>query len=144
MKVYPFPLVNIKVISILLLTAAPLTRSAQAFSKKDLIGKWQSVNAEKSMEMIFADTTTLYIKTDGNAALNNTTLTYSIDSIENHALLHIRFPNGFTMKMIIWVKGKDEIRLFAVEPLNYKDPLKDVPEEGSKQIVIMKRSKNVI
>jgi hypothetical protein len=126
------------------LLSCGLCISAQGLSKKDLIGKWQSVNSEKPMEMIFADTTTLYVKTDGNPALNNATLTFSIDSIKDHSLLLIHFPTGFTMKMILWVKTKDEIRLFAVDLMNYKDPLKEIPEETSKKIIIMKRSGGVI
>ena len=128
----------------LLLFAAPFDISAQAFSKKDLIGKWQSVNAATSIEMIFADTITVYFKGDRNAAFNNLMLTYTIDSIENHALLLVHFPNGFTMKMIMWVKNKDELRLFSVDAMNYKDPLKDLPAEDNKKIVIMKRAGNVI
>ena len=86
----------------------------------------------------------MYVKTDGNPALNNSTLTYSIDSIQNYSLLLIHFANGFTMKMILWIKSKDEFRLFTVDALNYKNPLKDIPAEGSKKIIIMKRLGNII
>jgi len=144
MKIDRIQLSTIRAMLMLFLSAAPLAISAQGFSKKDLIGKWQSANAAKPMEIIFSDTITLSIKTDGNPALSNTTLTYSVDSIGKNTLLSIHFPTGFTMKMILWVKSKDEFRLFEVDLINYKDPLKEIPEEHDKKIIILKRSTNVI
>jgi len=48
------------------------------------------------------------------------------------------------MKMIMWIKSKDEIRFFEVDMMNYKDPLKEIPEESNKKIVTFKRSRDII
>jgi hypothetical protein len=116
----------------------------QSLSKKDLIGKWQSTNGDKPFEMTIADSLVLYFKADGTPMVNNMALTYTIDSIKNESILNIHFPTGFNMKLILRMKSLDEIRLFDVDLANYKDPLKDIPDENSKKVRVLKRVKNVI
>ncbi len=81
MKLHQFQLVILRGIATLLLLSCGLCLSAQGLSKKDLIGKWQSVNAANPTDMIFADSITAYFKTGGNLPVDNMALTYSVDSI---------------------------------------------------------------
>src|SRR4030095_16689209 len=119
-----------------------LAAAAQSFSLKDRLGKWQSTNPEKKLEFIFIDSSTLQMKQDGNPALNNLEFDYTIDTLKNQKILTVHYPNGAMLKLFLWVKSEDEFKTLAVDIMNYKDPLKKVPDENNKNVITFKKVHN--
>ena len=110
----------------------------QSIDSKDLLGKWQST--DKNMTIEFLDSSQLIMNA---GQVKNMNLPYWIDKIQYQYILNIKMPTQFIIKLFLWKRNKDEIKVIVVDVINYKEPIKDNPKEKELKAIILKRLKDI-
>lgn len=114
---------------------------AQAISTKELIDRWVSIIPEKEMTIEFLDSSRLML--DG-AMAHHLELSYWIEKLEDQHILNIQMPTGFILKLWLWKRNKDQIKIYIVDAMYYKEPMKHQPAKQESKAIILKRSKVVL